>query len=151
MLLRLRMPVAILFVALTTALSALAAAHVDTLTFQTETGAHAFEVELAETAAQRQVGLMYRRSMDPNHGMLFDFGNAQDISMWMENTYISLDMAFVGDDGRVIRVEENAQPLSTRIISSGSPVRFVVELVAGTAKRIGLKPGDRMIHPRVPA
>ncbi|MET0314137.1 MAG: DUF192 domain-containing protein [Hansschlegelia sp.] len=147
--LRMRLSVALAFVAAVTALAAVAGPRLEPLAFETSSGRHEFQVEVAVTPQEREVGLMYRRSLDPDHGMLFDFGKADDVSMWMENTYVSLDMAFVGEDGRVARVEEGAQPLSTRIISSGSPVKYVVELLAGTAKRIGLKPGDRVIHPRV--
>jgi uncharacterized membrane protein (UPF0127 family) len=146
---RMRLSVALAFVAAVTALAAVAGPRLEPLAFETSSGRHEFQVEVAVTPQEREVGLMYRRSLDPDHGMLFDFGKADDVSMWMENTYVSLDMAFVGEDGRVARVEEGAQPLSTRIISSGSPVKYVVELLAGTAKRIGLKPGDRVIHPRV--
>ncbi|MFC7053614.1 DUF192 domain-containing protein [Hansschlegelia quercus] len=149
--LRMRLSVALAFVAVVTALAAVAAPRLESLAFETSSGRHEFQVEVAASPQEREVGLMYRRSLDPDHGMLFDFGKVDSVSMWMENTYVSLDMAFVGEDGRVTRVEEDAQPLSTRIISSGSPVKFVVELLAGTAKRIGLKPGDRVIHPRVGA
>ncbi|WP_020178044.1 DUF192 domain-containing protein [Methylopila sp. M107] len=121
------------------------------LTFETSSGPRVFQIEIADTAEQRQVGLMYRRSMADDHGMLFDFGRAEEISMWMQNTYISLDMVFVGGDGRVTRIAEKTEPLSTRVISSGAPARYVVELVAGAARRIGLKPGDKVVHPRVGA
>lgn len=126
-------------------------AALDTLTFETASGPRAFQVEFAETEEQREVGLMYRRTLPPDHGMLFDFGAPTEVSMWMQNTYVSLDMVFVGADGRVTRVEADAEPLSTRIIPSGGPVKYVVELLAGTAKRIGLKPGDKVIHPRIGA
>jgi uncharacterized membrane protein (UPF0127 family) len=106
-------------------------------------------VEVAATPEQREVGLMYRRSLPEDRGMLFDFGQATDISMWMENTYVSLDMVFVGPDGRVLRIEEGAEPLSRRLIESGAPARFVVELAAGVAAKFSLKPGDRVVHPRV--
>lgn len=129
--------------------AALADAPLETLTFETAGGARAFQVEVADTPEKREVGLMYRRSMAADHGMLFDFDRPQTISMWMQNTYVSLDMVFVSREGRVTRIAENTEPLSTRVISSGGPVRYVVELVAGTAKRIGLKPGDRVEHPRI--
>jgi uncharacterized membrane protein (UPF0127 family) len=125
------------------------AADAGRLVFETATGSHAFSVELAATPQQREVGLMYRRSLAEDRGMLFDFGAPQAVSMWMQNTYVSLDMVFVREDGRVRRVEERTEPLSTRIVSSGAPVRYVVEIVGGAAARIGLKPGDRVIHPRI--
>lgn len=130
---------------------AIAAVKLEPLTFETASGPKTFQIEVADTPKQREVGLMYRRSMPEDHGMLFDFGRPQDISMWMQNTYVSLDMVFVGEDGRVTRVAENTEPLSTRIISSEGPARYVVELLAGSAKRIGLKSGDKVVHPRVGA
>ncbi|MFC3692109.1 DUF192 domain-containing protein [Chenggangzhangella methanolivorans] len=131
--------------------AALAAAKLEPLTFETAGGAKTFQIEVADTPKQREVGLMYRRSLPEDHGMLFDFGQPQEISMWMQNTYVSLDMVFVGADGRVLRVAEDTEPLSTRIVSSQGPARYVVELLAGSAKRIGLKPGDRVVHPRIGA
>lgn len=128
-----------------------AGAELSKLVFETSSGPRSFQIETADTPQQREVGLMYRRSMPDDHGMLFDFGHPQEVSMWMQNTYISLDMVFVGGDGRVTRIAERTEPLSTRIIPSQGPARYVVELVAGAAQRIGLKPGDRVVHPRVGA
>lgn len=79
--------------------------------------------------------------------MLFDFERVGPVSMWMENTFISLDMIFIRADGTVARVAENTEPLSQRIIPSGEPVLAVLEVIAGTSKRIGLKAGDRVEHP----
>jgi uncharacterized membrane protein (UPF0127 family) len=79
--------------------------------------------------------------------MLFDFQREQDIAMWMRNTYVSLDMLFIRGDGRILRIAENTEPLSERIISSGGPVRGVLEVVAGTARKLGIQPGDRVAHP----
>jgi len=114
---------------------------------ETASGAHSFTVELAETPAQRARGLMFRRQMAPDHGMLFDFGTDDEVRMWMQNTYISLDMVFITRDGVVHRIERNTTPLSTRTISSKGPVRSVLEVIAGTADRIGLKRGDVVRHP----
>ena len=125
------------------------AAEADALVFETAAGPRIFTVEVAATSEQRSTGLMYRRSLAPDRGMLFDFGVAQPVAMWMENTYVALDMVFVRADGRVQRIESDTEPLSTRVIESGVPVRFVVELVAGTAKRIGLAAGDTVVHPRI--
>ena len=107
---------------------------------------HRLTVELARNDAQRARGLMFRQSMAPDAGMLFDFERDQMISMWMRNTYLSLDMVFVLADGRIHRIEANTEPHSERTISSGAPVRAVLELNAGTGARLGLKPGDKLIH-----
>lgn len=111
---------------------------------------HAFQVELADTDASRAQGLMYRRSLAEDRGMLFDFKQVQPISMWMRNTYIPLDMLFIRPDGTVARIAENAEPLSERQIPSGEPVLAVLEVIGGTAKRLGLKAGDRVEHPLFP-
>lgn len=107
----------------------------------------AFQVEVARNDADRAQGLMYRRSMAPDRGMLFDFGRVEPVSMWMQNTYLSLDMLFVRPDGTIARIAANTEPLSTRTIPSGEPVLAVLELNAGTAAKLGIKPGDRIEHP----
>src|SRR5215217_2823813 len=117
------------------------------LTIVGGSGNHSFQVEVAKNDADRAQGLMYRRNMAPDHGMLFDFARVQPISMWMQNTYIPLDMLFIRPDGTIARIAENAEPLSTRTIPSGEPVLAVLELNGGTAARLGLKPGDRVEHP----
>ena len=106
-----------------------------------------FQVEVARNDADRAQGLMYRRSMPANRGMLFDFGRVEPVSMWMQNTYLPLDMLFVRQDGTIARIAANTEPLSTRTIPSGEPVLAVLELNAGTAARLGIKPGDRIEHP----
>ena len=108
---------------------------------------HTFQVEVARNDADRAQGLMFRRNLAPDRGMLFDFGRVQPISMWMQNTYIPLDMIFIRADGTIARVAENAEPLSTRAIPSGEPVLAVLEVPGGTAARIGFKPGARVEHP----
>jgi len=121
---------------------------VEPLTIVTETGKrHAFEVEVARNDADRAQGLMFRRSMPANHGMLFDFGRVEPVAMWMQNTYLPLDMLFLRQDGSIARIAANTEPLSTRTIPSGDPVLGVLELNAGTAAKLGLKPGDRVEHP----
>jgi uncharacterized membrane protein (UPF0127 family) len=106
-----------------------------------------FQVEVARNDADRAQGLMYRRSMAADRGMLFDFGRVEPVSMWMQNTYLPLDMLFVRQDGTIARIAANTEPLSTRTIPSGEPVLAVLELNAGTAARLGIKPGDRIDHP----
>jgi uncharacterized membrane protein (UPF0127 family) len=79
--------------------------------------------------------------------MLFDFARDSEVSMWMKNTLISLDMIFITRDGRIHRIAENTEPLSERIIPSGGPVRAVLEVIGGTARKLGLAAGDRVAHP----
>jgi uncharacterized membrane protein (UPF0127 family) len=116
------------------------------LTIVTAAGPQRFEVEVARNDADRQQGLMFRRSLAPDRGMLFDFARREPVSMWMKNTYISLDMVFIRPDGTIARVAQNTEPLSTRIIDSGEPVLGVLELAAGTTHRLGIKAGDRVEH-----
>jgi uncharacterized membrane protein (UPF0127 family) len=123
------------------------AASFGTLEIATKTGVHIFSVEMATTEDEKQKGLMYRRELADGRGMLFDFSPEQQISMWMKNTYISLDMIFIRADGRVLRIAENTEPESTRIISSGGLARGVLEVPAGTAQKYGIAPGDRVSHP----
>ncbi|MFC1459660.1 DUF192 domain-containing protein [Microvirga arabica] len=106
-----------------------------------------FRVEVARNDADRAQGLMYRRSMPGDQGMLFDFGRVEPVSMWMQNTYLPLDMLFIRPDGTIARIAANTEPLSTRTIPSGEPVLAVLELNAGTAAKLGIKPGDRVEHP----
>jgi uncharacterized protein len=118
-----------------------------TLEIATKRGVHVFSVELAVTDEERQKGLMFRKSLPESYGMLFDFKRDQDVSMWMHNTYVSLDMIFIKADGRILRIAENTPTESDRIISSGGPVRAVLEVVAGTAKKLGIAPGDTVGSP----
>ena len=112
------------------------------VTLKTATGTHVFTVERAETPAHQARGLMHRRHMRADHGMLFTWPNERNASMWMSNTVLSLDMVFIKKDGRVHRVQENTVPFSETIIEAGALVLRVLELNAGTAAKIGLKPGD---------
>ncbi|EIM28871.1 DUF192 domain-containing protein [Microvirga lotononidis] len=106
-----------------------------------------FKVEVARNDADRAQGLMFRRSMPADQGMLFDFGRVEPVSMWMQNTYLPLDMLFIRADGTIARIAANTEPLSTRTIPSGEPVLSVLELNAGSAAKLGIKPGDRVEHP----
>ena len=123
------------------------AAQEGTLEIATKTGVRVFAVELAVTDEERAKGLMFRKELPEGRGMLFDFKREQPVSMWMQNTYVSLDMIFIRDDGRIARIAENTEVLSERIIPSGAPVRAVLEVVAGTARKLGIAPGDRVAHP----
>jgi uncharacterized membrane protein (UPF0127 family) len=110
-------------------------------------GVHVFSVDLAVTDEERARGLMYRRSVPESYGMLFDFKRDQEVDMWMKNTYVSLDMIFIQSDGRIRRIAENTETESEKIIPSGGQVRAVLEVVAGTASKLGIKPGDRVASP----
>jgi hypothetical protein len=123
------------------------AADQHTLEIASKTGVHIFAVEIADTEAQREKGLMFRKSLPDGQGMLFDFKREQDVSFWMQNTYIPLDMIFIRGDGSILRIVENAEPLSTRFIPSGGPVLAVLEVIGGTARKLGIAPGDRVAHP----
>ena len=129
------------------ATSGRADAAVDDLTITTASGPHHFAVEVMRTRDELERGLMFRREMAPDHGMLFDFGSPQPVTMWMKNTYLPLDMVFIASDGRIVSVKRDAEPLSEKTIPSGGNVLGVLELDAGTAKRIGLKPGDLVADP----
>lgn len=111
---------------------------------------HRFEIWIADDDARRARGLMFVKHLDANAGMLFVYPRTQPVAMWMKNTYVPLDMLFVGEDGRVLRVVENTQPLSLDTIASGVPVRAVIELNAGTAARLHIRPGAQVIHPTFP-
>lgn len=126
---------------------AVRAASFQPLEIVTKNGVRVFSVEMAITDEEKQTGLMYRKELADGKGMLFDFNPEQEVSMWMKNTYVSLDMIFIRADGRILRIAENTEPLSTRIISSGGPARAVLEVVAGTAQKYGIRPGDRVGHP----
>ena len=123
------------------------AASVQPLEIATKSGVHVFSVEMATTEDEKQTGLMWRKELPDGKGMLFDFSPEQQISMWMKNTYIPLDMIFISADGRILRIAENTEPLSTRIISSGGLAKGVLEVIAGTAQKYGIQPGDRVAHP----
>ncbi|WP_426433917.1 DUF192 domain-containing protein [Bradyrhizobium genosp. P] len=113
----------------------------------TKSGVHVFSVEMATTEQEKETGLMYRKELADSKGMLFDFSPEQEVSMWMKNTYVSLDMIFIRADGRILRIAENTEPLSTRIIPSRGLAKGVLEVVAGTAQKYGIRPGDRVGHP----
>lgn len=109
-------------------------------------GRHSFRVELATTPRQRAQGLQNRRRLAAGAGMLFDFGRLQPVAMWMLNTYVPLDMIFIAGDGRIVSIARDTVPQSLAIIESAGLVRGVLEVRAGTAARLGIKPGDRVAH-----
>jgi len=117
------------------------------LTIESQTGRrHTFTVEIADTDERRTYGLMFRKVLPGDHGMIFDFQRDQPVSMWMRNTLIPLDMLFIARDGRVVNIHERAIPHDETAIPSEGPVRAVLELNGGTVARLGLKPGDLVRH-----
>ena len=119
----------------------------DRLSIETSDGRRLdFEVELALTTAERAQGLMFRREMPEMAGMLFVYDKEWEISMWMKNTVIPLDMLFIKGDGRIVAIAERTIPFSLETISSGQPVAGVLELNGGTAARLGIRRGDRVLH-----
>ena len=119
---------------------------VEPLTIETGAGVHAIEVETADRPEERRVGLMHRTELAPDRGMLFDFGAVRQVTMWMKNTLIPLDMFFADSTGRIVTIAERTTPLSEKRIHSGPPVRFVLEMAGGSAARLGIAPGDRLRH-----
>jgi uncharacterized membrane protein (UPF0127 family) len=118
----------------------------ETLVLVTSAGERKIDVEIAETPEEKALGLMFRTTLADTKGMLFPYKPAQEVEMWMRNTYIPLDMVFIRADGIVHRIEERAEPLSEAIIASHGAVAAVLELAGGAAERFGLKPGDRVLH-----
>lgn len=118
------------------------------LVIMTAGGRTSFEIEVVDTVENRAKGLMFRTEMAPDHGMLFDFHREEPVWFWMKNTYLPLDMIFARADGTVISIAENTIPLSEATVPSNGPVRFVFEVNAGTVARLGIRVGDRLLHPR---
>lgn len=129
---------------------ALPALAMERATVEIEAGGarHLFLVELALTDPERERGLMERKTLPLNTGMLFVFELEEPVNMWMKNTYVPLDMIFAGADGRVVSIAPRTEPMSLRIISSGRPAKMVLEVRAGTAERLGIRVGDRLILKR---
>ena len=119
----------------------------DTVSLATRSAHHRFTVEIARTSDEMRHGLMFREHLAPDHGMLFLYDEDQIASFWMKDTLIPLDLLFIDRSGRIVRIHERAVPLSTAIISSREPVRAVLEVNGGTARRLGIEIGDRVIHP----
>ena len=116
------------------------------LTIRSENGDHTFKVEIVNTPESRAKGLMYVQELAPNAGMLFDFLEEREVSFWMRNTFIPLDMLFIRADGAIANIHVNARPHDVTSIPSEVPVQFVLEIPGGRSVEIGLKPGDTMEH-----
>jgi uncharacterized membrane protein (UPF0127 family) len=114
------------------------------LIIDTVKGANSFTVEMALTWEQQERGLMFRRTLAPNAGMLFDFERESNQAFWMKNTVISLDLIFIKANGTIARIAPNCKPLSEDPIPSYEPVRAVLEIPAGRAAELGMKAGDKV-------
>ena len=117
------------------------------LTIDTAAGPRHFTIELAVSPEQQEQGLMFRRSLPADAGMLFDFGGTRPAVFWMKNTLIPLDMLFIAADGKIADIHERAVPLSEATIESRVPVRAVLELNGGTVSRLDIRLGDVVHHP----
>ena len=117
------------------------------LTIHSKTGAHKFTVEVAATAEQQERGLMFRKEIAPDRGMIFPYDPPQDVSFWMKNTLIPLDMLFIRADGTIARIA-TAKPLDETPVPAGEPVAAVLELRGGRAAELGIREGDRVDWPR---
>ena len=118
----------------------------DRLVVRTAEADHAFEVELAATQEQRARGLMFRDGLAPWAGMLFVYDPPREVSFWMKNTRISLDLLFIDAAGTIVRIAARATPLSTAPIPSEAPVKAVLEIAGGRAEELGIAVGDRVLH-----
>jgi uncharacterized protein len=112
----------------------------------TSGGEKEITVEITESNEEKMRGLMFRTSLADDQGMIFYYDQPQDVTMWMRNTYIPLDMVFIKPDGTIHRIEVRTEPLSERIISSQGDVVACLELAGGASERLGLKAGDKVRH-----
>jgi uncharacterized membrane protein (UPF0127 family) len=116
------------------------------LVIETAKGKFPFDIELALSSPQMMQGLMFRRALAAEAGMLFDYGSPQPIAMWMKNTLIPLDMIFIANDGKIVDFHERAVPMSLDTIETKVPARAVLEVNAGTVARLGVQVGDTVHH-----
>lgn len=119
----------------------------DPLVITTKNGPQSYLVEIADDASERAVGMMFRKTAPQDRAMLFDFGQSRLVTMWMRNTFAPLDILFIDDSLRIVKINPNAVPRSQEFIGSGKAVRFALELAAGEAERDGLRVGDIVQHP----
>lgn len=117
------------------------------MTLESASGSHTVTAWVADTPPHREQGLMFVKALAPDSGMLFLFDEAQYVAMWMKNTYVALDMVFIDAAGRIDNIAADARPLSLDTLNSAGPVVAVLELPAGAARRLGLRPGDRVLSP----
>lgn len=138
--------ISIMFVTLTSGVQAAPNLPRDVLLVERRDGVVVrIDIELAETAAARETGLMGRSALRARTGMLFDFGTHRRVKMWMKNTLIPLDMMFVDEDGEVIGIAERTVPHALDLIGPEKPIRYVLEINAGEVQRFGFRVGDRLL------
>ena len=118
----------------------------EALEIATAKGPARFQVEIADTPASRERGLMFRKSVAPGYGMLFDFREERPVAFWMKNTLVPLDMIFIQADGRILSIARNTTPHSLEPVPSGGPIRGVLEIAGGRAAQLGILPGDKVRH-----
>lgn len=121
-------------------------AKAEQIAVETASGERAFSVEVVRKEKERNRGLMFRHEMANDHGMLFDYDPPQKISFWMKNTFIPLDIIFIGADGRVLNIAESTTPLSLERLPAAGEARGVLEINGGLSAKLGIKPGDKVRH-----
>jgi hypothetical protein len=117
------------------------------LTIRSKNGAHRFTVEVAATPEQQEKGLMFRRSLEPDRGMIFPYQPAQEVAFWMKNTLIPLDIIYIRSDGTIVRIV-NAEPMDITPLPAGEPITLVLEIGGGRAKELGIREGDLVSWPK---
>lgn len=123
------------------------AAPLEKVTIVTASGQKSFDVEVMRTESEREKGLMFRNYLPADRGMLFDFGAEREVFMWMKDTPLPLDMVFIRKNGSIARIAANTEPYSLTALSSGEPVIAVLEINAGISEKLGIRAGDKVIHP----
>ena len=129
----------------------IASANAEPLVIHAGGSAYKFEVEVVTTPETRAQGLMFRKAMLANAGMLFIYPGEQAVSFWMKNTLIPLDMLFLKADGSIAHIAHNAVPMDETPIDSGAAVKAVLEINGGTANALGIKEGDKVEYQTQPA
>lgn len=123
-----------------------AAQKAEQVTIETAKGERTFTVEVVREEKDRNRGLMFRQEMAESAGMLFDYDPPQQISFWMKNTFIPLDIIFIGADGRILNIAEKTTPLSLERLPAAGKARGVLEINGGLSEKLGIKPGDKVRH-----
>ena len=116
------------------------------LTIRSANGEHRFTVQVASTADQQELGLMFRHSLGADEGMIFPYDPPQDVAFWMRNTLIPLDMIFIRADGTIARIA-TAKPLDETQVPAGEPIAAVLEIAGGQAAQLGIREGDKVEWP----